>query len=115
MVRETRPSQDVSTHQFGIPTSKNKGDMNRIEEGRTVRLLYDSQSFFEGIKILVKSTIFAIQHIEKVLMKCPPPPPPSDQTNPFAYCCSFVFHTSYKNGIIGQGGTMSKCSKNSLL
>ena len=30
--------------------------------------------------------------------------PPRDQTNPFAYSCSFTFHTSYKNGMIGHGG-----------
>ena len=40
---------------------------------------------------------------------------PRDQTNPFAHCCSFTFHTSYKNGMIGHGGggggTLSKCSK----
>ena len=32
------------------------------------------------------------------------PPPPRDQTNPFAYSCSFTLHTSYKNGMIGHGG-----------
>ena len=57
---------------------------------------------------------FAIQHIEnrkrftEVLS-------PRDQTNPFAYSCSFTFHTSYKNGMIGHrwggGGTLSKCAK----
>ena len=57
---------------------------------------------------------FCYSTIEKVLLKCfpPPPPPPRDQTNPFAYSCSFTFHTSYKNGMIGHGGgTQSKCSK----
>ena len=29
---------------------------------------------------------------------------PGDQTDPFAYSCSFTFHTSYKNGMIGLGG-----------
>ena len=29
---------------------------------------------------------------------------PLDQTNPFAYSCSFTFHTSYKNGVFGHGG-----------
>ena len=49
---------------FGIPTSKNVGDMNRTRSGTderthgrtdgwTVRLLYASQSSFGGIKILV--------------------------------------------------------------
>ena len=60
-------------------------------------------------------TVFAIQHIENVLLKCsPPPPPPRDQTNPFLYSCSFTFQTSYKNGMIGHGGggrTLSICSK----
>ena len=40
---------------------------------------------------------------------------PRDQTNPFAYSCSFAFLRSYKNGMIGHGGggggTMSNCSK----
>ena len=37
---------------FGIPTSKNIGDMDRTRkrDGRTVRLLYASQSSFGGIK-----------------------------------------------------------------
>ena len=43
---------------FGIPTSKNIGDMDRTRkrdghtDGRTVRLLYASQSSFGGIKNL---------------------------------------------------------------
>ena len=39
---------------FGIPTSKNLGDMHRTRsgtDGRTVQLLYASQSSFGGIKI----------------------------------------------------------------
>ena len=42
---------------FGIPTSKNIGDMDRTQkrdgrtDGRTVRLLYASQSSFGGIKM----------------------------------------------------------------
>ena len=60
----------------------------------------------------LKTLFFAIQQIEnrkrftEVL-------PPRDQTNPFAYSCSFTFLTSYKNGMIGHGGgvTLSKCSK----
>ena len=49
---------------FGIPTSKNIGDMDRtrkrdghtdgLTDGRTVRLLYASQSSFGGIKTLKK-------------------------------------------------------------
>ena len=38
---------------FGIPTSKNIGDMHRTRsgtDGRTVQLLYASQSSFGGIK-----------------------------------------------------------------
>ena len=44
---------------FGIPTSKNIGDMDRTRkrdgrtDGRTVRLLYASQSSFGGIKITI--------------------------------------------------------------
>ena len=58
---------------------------------------------------------FAIQHIEnrksitEVIPPLPPPPPPRDQTNPFAYSCSFTFHTSYKNGMIGHGGGGERC------
>ena len=54
-------------------------------------------------KIWAEHSVFAIQHIEnrksftEVLY-------PRDQTNPFAYSCSFTFHTSYKNGMIGHGG-----------
>ena len=59
------------------------------------------------LKIWVETPVFAIQQIEKVLLKCSP----RDQTNPFVYCLSFTFHTSYKNGMIGHRGTMSKCSK----
>ena len=55
----------------------------------------------------LKNSVFAIQHIEnrksftEVLS---PPPPPRDQTNHFAYICSFTFHTAYKNGMIDLGG-----------
>ena len=47
------------------------------------------------LKIWVENPVFAIQHIENrnsftELLS------PRDQTNPFAYCCSFTFHTSYK-------------------
>ena len=38
---------------FGVPTAKNIGDMHRTQsgtDGRTVRLLYASQSSFWGIK-----------------------------------------------------------------
>ena len=52
-----------------------------------------------GLKTLF--SLFNIKKIEKVLLKCFPP---RDQTNPFAYCCSFTFHTSYRNGMIGHGG-----------
>ena len=41
---------------FGIPTSKNIGDMHRTQsgtDGRIVRLLYASQSSFGGIKITI--------------------------------------------------------------
>ena len=42
---------------FGIPTSKNIGDMHRTQrwtDGQTVRLLYASQSSFGGIKNINK-------------------------------------------------------------
>ena len=40
---------------FGIPTSKNIGDMHRTRSG-TVRLLYASKSSFGGIKRFLYST-----------------------------------------------------------
>ena len=57
---------------FGIPTSKNIGDMDRtrkrdgrtdgrtdgLTDGRTVRLLYASQSSFGGIKINFSKNIW---------------------------------------------------------
>ena len=65
-----------------------------------------------GLKTLF--LLFNIYKIEKVLLKCFPP---RDQTNPFAYSCSFTFHTSYKNGMIGHGGGGNdvKMLKNALL
>ena len=54
--------------------------------------------------------LFNIYKKENVLLKCFPPPP--DQTNPFAYSCSFTFHTSYKNGMIGHGGNVVEMLKN---
>ena len=45
--------------------------------------------------------LFNVEKIEKVLLRCFPP---RDQTNPFAYSCSFTLHTSYKNGMFGHGG-----------
>ena len=68
------------------------------------------------LKIWFENSVFAIQHIEnrksftEVL-----PPTPRDQTNPFAYSCSFTFHTSYKNGMIGHGGNAVKMLKNTLV
>ena len=57
---ETLPHPKMHPHtKFGIPTSKNKGDMHRTQSGRdgqTVRLLYASQSSFGGIKTSTKST-----------------------------------------------------------
>ena len=55
------------------------------------------------LKIWVENTVCAIQHIgnrksfTKVLS-------PSDQTIPFAFSCSYTFHTSYRNSMIGGGG-----------
>ena len=46
---------------YGIPTSKNIGDMHRTRSGtdwRTVQLLYASQSSFGGIKIVVGWWLF---------------------------------------------------------
>ena len=43
------------------------------------------------------------------------PPPPRDQTNPFAYSCSFKFLTSYKNGMIGHGGNVVEMLKHFII
>ena len=41
---------------------------------------------------------------------------PRDKTNPFAYSCRFILHTSYENDKLGQrGGGAVKLLKNYLL
>ena len=50
---------------FGIPTSKNIGDMHRTRSGTdgwTVRLLYASQSSFGGIKNKINTNPYDIFH-----------------------------------------------------
>ena len=57
---------------FGIPTSKNIGDMDRtrkldgrtdgLTDGRTVRLLYASQSSFWGIKTKGPHSLTCVKH-----------------------------------------------------
>ena len=49
------------------------------------------------------SLLFHTLKIEFFLLKCFHPTP-GDQINPFAYSCSFEFHTSYENGMIGHRG-----------
>ena len=42
--------------------------------------------------------------------------PPRDQTNSFAYSCSFTSHTSYKNGMIGhEGGRCQNAQKQLII
>ena len=66
------------------------------------------------LKIWIENSVFAIQHIEnrksftEVLS-------PRDQTNHFAYSCTFSFHTTYKDGMIGHGGNDVKMLKNKIL
>ena len=70
------------------------------------RLIHNN-SFLIGqvsIKIWDENSVFAIQQIENRKRFTEVFPPPRDLTYPFAYICSFTFHTSYKNGMIGQGG-----------
>ena len=52
MVRDTPQSQDVSTYQIWNPYLKESRSYapDTKQEGRTVQLLYASQSFFGGIK-----------------------------------------------------------------
>ena len=67
------------------------------------------------LKIWVENCVFAIQHKEN-RKRFTEVPSPHDQTNPFAYSCSFTFHTSYENGMIGHGGGDAvKMCKNTLL
>ena len=47
------------------------------------------------LKIWVKNTVLAIQHIGNS-KKFTEVHPPRDQTNPFAYSCGFTFNTSYR-------------------
>ena len=53
---------------FGIPNSKNVGDMQRTRkrDGRTERLLYASQSSFGGLK---KESYFSVTHCYTLLTK----------------------------------------------
>ena len=69
----TLPHPKMYPHtKFGIPTSKNKGDMDRTRkrdghtDGRTVRLLYASQSSFGGIKIALKKTNYRIMIVKSI-------------------------------------------------
>ena len=58
---------------FGIPTSKNLGDMHRTRsgtDGRTVQLLYASQSSFGDIKIKAGKTP-ANKHICRINQEIP--------------------------------------------
>ena len=96
--------------------------MVRKKFQRKMNLLYEKDSRFNS-RIIGKcvyligqteNSVFAIQHIEnrksftEVLS-------PRDQTNPFAYCCSFTSHTSYKNGMIGHGGERCQNAQKQLL
>ena len=96
---------------------------NRLNEGlpkKMAREKFQSSVFLIGQvlikKIWVENSVFAIQHIDnrKGVTEVPTPPP-HDQTNPFAYSCSFTFNTSDKNCMIGQGGSAVKILKNNLL
>ena len=44
---------------------------------------------------------------------------PRYRTNPFAYSCSFTFHTSYKKGMIGHrgggGGAVKMLKKQNII
>ena len=60
---------------FGIPTSKNIEDMHRTRsgtDGRTVRLLYASQSSFGGIKDqkLVFKTNYLLMQVKSIAEFC---------------------------------------------
>ena len=95
---------------FIINCDETKNTRSLLKDSR-----FDSQIIYKSLFLIgqvpikkygSKTLFFAIQHIEKVLLKYFPP---SDQTNPFAYCCSFTFHTSYKNGMIGHVGRGGRC------
>ena len=75
----TLPHPKMYPHtKFGIPTSKNMGDMDRTRkrdghtdgrmDGRTVQLLYASQSSFGGIKTCFHSHFYANFHVSVTLV-----------------------------------------------
>ena len=71
MVRDTPPSQDVSTYQIWNPYLKESRryapdtKRDRRADGRTVQLLYASQSSFGGIKITIIIHEFPIQNFHR--------------------------------------------------
>ena len=88
--------------------------MKRIEDS-TLEL--SAKVFFSldkyQLKYGLQTLFFAIQLIEnRFLYWSAPPPPPRDQSNPFAYSCTF--HTTYKNGMIGHGGNDVIMLKNKI-
>ena len=111
----------VSTH--GKATKKRKVSKKMIVfhekdsrfNSRIIRKILFSHWTSTNQNIWVEDSVFAIQHIENRKRFTEVSPTSRDQTNPFAYSCSFTFHTSYKNDMIGHGGggggTLSKCSK----
>ena len=111
---------------FAVNDARCKEQMtsNRLNEGlpqkwpeKRFKVVYFSLDKYQLKKIWVENSVFAIQHIDnrKSVTEVPIPSPPLDQTNSFAYSCSFTFNTSYKNCMIGQGGNAVKMLKNNLL
>ena len=73
---------------------------------KVLALELSAKSFFTlrkyRLKILVEISVSTIQHNgnrKKVLLRCFRP---IDQANLFACSCSFILHTSYKNGMPDQ-------------
>ena len=90
------------------------GEKKNFKVGPPLTKLSGSAHDKYRLKILVVISVSTIQHNgnrKKVLLGCFPP---IDQANPFACSCSFILHTSYKNGMPGQrvwGRRLSNCSK----
>ena len=108
---------------FGIPTSKNIGDMHwtrsgmdghtdGLTDGRTVRLLYASQSSFGGIKIVdldVKNQIKITNDVIKTSKNC--------ISGTIGNCYGWVFGCGFESGhgLIGSSLSLFRLFKYSHL
>ena len=92
MAREDLKENDISS------IKRNVGSTLELSE----KVFFSLDKY--QVKYRVETSVFAIQHIENRKSFTEVLPPPHHQTIPFAYSCSFTFHTTYKNVMIGHGG-----------